>query len=199
MFQFRCFNLLSAGAFERPATSRHEIFWRLNIWLMAIVLLLALLLALIAPARAGNTTFLTDAKGQIVFPFSPPNRATGGPGTIDNTDIGQTTPGKGTFSQISMGAGLPTIASAACGTGTNGAVVAGSTNQSGSITIGAVATATCTISFSSARSPAPKACVISAENAAAAAAAAAVSLPSTTQFIITATALANTNWAFHCL
>lgn len=60
----------------------------------------AVVLAPISAAYAGNTTFLTDKNGQITFPFSPPNRATGGPAAIDNTAIGQTTPAPGTFTTL---------------------------------------------------------------------------------------------------
>lgn len=51
-------------------------------------------------AFAGNTIFLTDRNGQITFPISPPNRATGGPGFIDNMTIGATTPQPGTFTVL---------------------------------------------------------------------------------------------------
>ena len=75
-----------------------------------------------------------------------------------------------TFSgMIVSSAGLPTIASGACGATTNGAVVAGSTNQTGSITIGAAGTSTCTVSFSATLGAAPKACIIQPANSAAAA------------------------------
>lgn len=168
---------------------------------LKIAVAIALAFLAIQPALAGNTTFLTDRNGQIVFPFSPPNRATSGPATIDNTDIGNTTPGKGTFSQINSSGGLPTIASGACGTTTNGAVVAGSTNQSFKVTIGAVATTTCTISFSATLSPVPKSCVFSPMNAAAIAATTLpfIAAPSGSGVVFSGAVLASTNWAFHCL
>lgn len=107
-----------------------------------------------------------------------------------------------TFSgQIITTAGLPTIASGACGTTTNGAVVAGSTNQAGSITIGAAATTTCTISWSATLASAPKACVFMAMNAAAIAATTLpfVSAPSTAGVVFNGAVLASTNWSYICI
>lgn len=104
--------------------------------------------------------------------------------------------------QIITSAGLPTIASGACGTTTNGAVVAGSTNQAGNITIGAAATTVCTVSFSATLASAPKSCVIQPANAAAAAVGttiAYVSSITTAQFVITGSALANANYSYICL
>jgi hypothetical protein len=107
-----------------------------------------------------------------------------------------------TFSgMIVSSAGLPTIASGACGTTTNGAVVAGSTDQTGSITIGSAGTSTCTVSFSATLGAAPKACIIQPANATAAATgttAAYISSITTAQFVITGT-LANANYYYHCL
>ncbi len=104
--------------------------------------------------------------------------------------------------QLVSTTGLPTIASGACGTTTNGAVVAGSTNQSGNITIGAAATTTCTISWSATLSVAPNACVFFPANAAAAATGTTVArtgAPSTTQVVLTGSALANANYSYICL
>lgn len=111
--------------------------------------------------------------------------------------------GTATFSsQIISTAGLPTIASGACGTGTNGAVVSGSTNQTGNITIGASATTSCAVSFSATLGTAPNACLVFPTNAAAAATGttvARVSSITTSQFVITGSALANANYAYHCI
>jgi hypothetical protein len=111
--------------------------------------------------------------------------------------------GTETFSnQIISTAGLPTIASGACGTTTNGAVISGSTNQSGSITIGAAATTTCTITWSATLAIAPNACVFFPMNAAAAATGTTVArsgIPSTTQVVLTGAALANANYGYICL
>lgn len=95
--------------------------------------------------------------------------------------------------------GAPTIASGACGASTNGSITG--TNQSGVITIGAATTTTCTISFS-ATIVAPGACLIAPGNAAAAATGttiARVGTPSTTQWTITGSALANTVYSYICL
>jgi hypothetical protein len=105
-------------------------------------------------------------------------------------------------SQIVTATGTPTIASGACGTGTNGAVVAGSTDQSGQITIGASATTTCTLSWSTTLASAPKACVFFPANAAAAATGttvARVGAPSTTQVVLTGSALASANYSYFCM
>jgi hypothetical protein len=104
--------------------------------------------------------------------------------------------------QLTSATGTPTIASGACGTTTNGAVVAGSTNQSGNITIGAAATTTCTISWSVTLAAAPNACVFFPANAAAAATGttvARVGAPSTTAVVLTGSALANANYSYICL
>lgn len=111
--------------------------------------------------------------------------------------------GTATFSsQIISTTGLPTIASGACGATTNGAVVSGSTNQSGQITIGSAATTTCTISWSATLAVVPNACVFFPMNAAAAATGttvARVGAPTNSQVVLTGSALANANYAYLCL
>ena len=104
-----------------------------------------------------------------------------------------------TFSgQIVSTFGTPTIASGACGTGSNGSITG--TNQSGAVTIGASATTSCAISFS-ATITAPNACVIYPGNAGAAALAtlAYAGAPSTTGWTITGSVLASTIWRYICL
>jgi hypothetical protein len=166
--------------------------------------MLAIAAALLAPAlaiAAGNNVFFTS-KGDLTFPFVPPSNNGSTPGTIDNMEIGATTPRAGTFSQIIPAAGAPTIASGACGATTNGAVVAGSTNQAGSITIGAAATTTCTITFAAGLTAAPKSCVFFPMNAAAAATGttvARVGAPTLTNVVLTGAALASSNYAYHCM
>ena len=103
--------------------------------------------------------------------------------------------------QITSTAGLPTITSGACGATTNGAVVSGSTNQSGNITIGSASTTTCTVNFSTTLAVAPNACLLQPANTAAAAVgttAAYISAITTGHFVITG-ALANANYAYFCL
>jgi hypothetical protein len=111
--------------------------------------------------------------------------------------------GTNTFAnQIISTAGLPTIASGACGATTNGAVVAGSTNQTGNITIGSAATTSCTVSFSATLTVAPNSCVIFPTNATAAATGttvAYVSAITTAHFVITGSALASANYEYLCL
>ena len=95
----------------------------------------------------------------------------------------------------------PTIASGACGTGTNGSIVG--TDNSGLVTIGAAATTSCTISFHATLAVAPNACVITAANATAAgdivSSAIYVSSITTAQFVITGSALASNNFYYFCL
>lgn len=198
------FAFLRSSSFFAPSSFRAAPRLRLAnfdlVW-MAIAITIALLIAAVSPAKAGNTVFLTDRNGQITFPLSPPNRATGGPGALDNTDIGITTPARGRFTQMQPGGGQPTIASGACGTGTNGAVVAGSTAMSGQITIGAAATTTCTVVFAAALSVAPRSCTFFPMNATAAATGTTVaygSAPTTTGFVLNGSALANANYAYQC-
>jgi hypothetical protein len=125
---------------------------------------------------------------------------TANPGTF--TTLSAT--GVATFSGqiVVTGQGLPTIASGACGTTTNGAVVAGSTNQSGSITIGSAATTTCTISWSATLASAPKACTFFPMNATAAATGTTVAYndaPTTTAVVLHGSALASSNYGYVCL
>jgi hypothetical protein len=68
-------------------------------------LALLLLASATSSAFAGNTSFLTDA-GTFVFPFSPPPRNPAGPGSIDNTTIGATTPQPGNFTTLTSTSGL---------------------------------------------------------------------------------------------
>lgn len=127
--------------------------------------------------------------------------------------IGSGTPSTGAFTTISANGeitatggmirstyGATTIGSGNCGTGSNGTV--SGTNQSGLITIGASATATCTVSFSATLANAPGACMITPANATAAAwgtTVARVSSITTSQFVITGTALASANFYYLCL
>jgi hypothetical protein len=95
----------------------------------------------------------------------------------------------------------PTIASAACGALTNGAVVAGSNDQAMSITIGAAATTSCAITFAGTWATAPRACMFTPANATAAAQGttlAYVSSITATTLTITGAALANANYYIHC-
>jgi hypothetical protein len=94
--------------------------------------------------------------------------------------------------------GSPTIASGACGTGTNG-TIAGD-NQSGVITIGAVATTSCAVSFSKTLANAPKSCVAFPGNAAAAAGTvlAYIGTIATTGFTLSGSVLASTKFNYHC-
>ena len=82
-------------------------------------------------------------------------------------------------------AGAPTIS--ACGTGA--AMTAGSTDAAGSFTVGTTTITSCTITFSAARTSAPKACILSNMNSASAGGfmnAGVYVTTSTTNFVVTA-------------
>lgn len=101
-----------------------------------------------------------------------------------------------------FGGGTPTIASGACGATSNGTIGAGSTNQSGLLQIGSATTTTCTVSFSATLVAAPGACVLFPANAAAAATGTTVAYVSsitTTNWVLTGSALANANYYYHCI
>lgn len=135
--------------------------------------------------------FIFSSAGNLEFLVSP----LGSDALVINGTTGATTFNK----QIISAFGTPTIASGACGTGTNGTISGG--NQSGIVTIGAAPTTACVVSFS-ATITAPKACVISPGNAAAAATGttvAWVAAPSTTGWTINGSALANTVYSYVCL
>lgn len=165
----------------------------------------ALVAALAAPAAAqivnggsvsagGIITACGATTGQILFDNSG---TCAGSGATTDTTGDLAVPG-----QITTTTGLPTIASGACGATTNGAIVAGSTNQAGNLTIGAATTTTCTVSFSATLASAPKACVIFPTNATAAATGttvARVSSVTASQFVITGSALASSNYEWICL
>lgn len=99
------------------------------------------------------------------------------------------------------GSGTPTITSGACGTGSNGTIVAGSGDIAGQINIAAAATTTCTVSFNKTYDTAPRAVVLTPANSAAAGQVANVFIAAadvtTTTFKMTGTALASTNWHYH--
>lgn len=106
------------------------------------------------------------------------------------------TAGAGTFSgQLRLTYGTPTIASGACGTGTNGSV-AGS-NQTGLVTVGASATASCTVSFSTTLANAPSACIVT--QSAGTAELTKVTSISTSAFVIAGTTMASTSYYYICL
>jgi hypothetical protein len=104
-------------------------------------------------------------------------------------------------SQIATTYGIPTISSGACGSGSNGTIGAGSTNQSGELLIGSSATTACAIVFSPALTATPDACLLFPQNAAAAAAGTTVARVATItnlQFAVAGSALANANYWYHC-
>ena len=97
-------------------------------------------------------------------------------------------------------AGVPTVAANACGSTTQGTVAAGSTNQSGQLTVGTAAVTSCVITFAnSGFTTAPRAVVLQPANATAAAAGttlAYVSAISATTFTITGNALASASYYY---
>lgn len=102
---------------------------------------------------------------------------------------------------VRIGTGsVPTIASGACGTGTNGTIAAASRSNAGTVQIGAAATTVCTVVFATAMTAAPV-CVIAPANSAGVGATvlAYVSANTVNGFVITGTALANVNFNYVCL
>jgi len=93
------------------------------------------------------------------------------------------------------GTGTPTIASGACGTGTNGTIAANGNDQGFEVLIGSAATTSCVITFASAFTTAPRAAQLTAADSAALPGSAGdyVSGLTTTTLTITGTALANAN------
>ena len=147
-----------------------------------------------------NNTVLGACNG-----FSAGTSATVDLCTGDNTlhlDWGFTNANEWTIQGNIVNTGTtPTIASGACGTGTNGSIAG--TDNSGLVTIGAAATTSCTISFHATLAVAPNACVITAANATAAgdivSSAIYVSSITTAQFVITGSVLASNNFYYFCL
>lgn len=115
-----------------------------------------------------------------------------------NGNIALTASGTGVVAnlQLTLASGSPTIASGACGTGTNGTITG--SNQAGIITVGSASATTCVVGFSATLATAPAACSPSPANSAAISAGAYIPAPSTSGFTLTGAALANTAWNFHC-
>lgn len=99
------------------------------------------------------------------------------------------------------GSSSPTIANNACGSTTQGTVAAGSSDRSGIVSVGTALVTSCAVSFASAYTTAPRACVISPANSAGAAfntVQAYTAAPTTSGFTITGLALASTAFNYHC-
>lgn len=106
-----------------------------------------------------------------------------------------------TTGNVRVGTGsVPTIASGACGTGTNGTLAAGSRSNAGTVQIGAATATTCTVVFATSMTTAPV-CVFSPADSAGVGATvlAYISANTTGGFVITGTALANVNLNYICL
>lgn len=156
-------------------------------------------------AAFGSTTSFT---GTMTGPDSGTWGSGGLSGTkLNNSTVGATTAAAGTFTTLTVNGqfipayGTPTIASGACGASTNGTLASGSTNQSGEVEIASATTTSCAVSFSTTLSSAPLACILFPANAGAAATGttvARVSAISTGGFTITGSALASTNYYYHC-
>lgn len=113
--------------------------------LLAASAAIALLSASIAPALAGNTIIFTN-KGDQTFPFSAPTTNPAAPATIDNTNIGATTPGTGAFTSLSATGAITGASAKFTGTipvvtGTGSPTIAArSTDTAGETTSGTAAT-----------------------------------------------------------
>ncbi len=152
-----------------------------------------------------------DIRGGNVFESTTGITCTTSPtgGQVNtNRFIGVTTPvGTGCINfnlannnpDISPANGTPTIASGACGAGSNGTI--SGTNSAGSIFIGAVATTLCTISFSTTLDVTPSPCTVTPGSTAAAdqnTTRMQVGLSTTTGWTIGGSALANANYSYSC-
>lgn len=96
--------------------------------------------------------------------------------------------------QIISTFGVPTIASGACGTGTNGSI--SGTNQAGLITIGAAGTTTCTVSFSTTIT-APNACIVTQSGGTAELTK--VTSVSSSNFVVAGATMASTSYYYICI
>jgi hypothetical protein len=137
----------------------------------------------IYPSTVAYATTMTLA-GQGGLIFSTNNTASGAVDSRGHWTFGTTV--------------APTIASNACGSGTNGSIGAGSNDQAGQIVIGAAATTGCAVGFSAAWTTAPKSCLFSPANAAAAAALAYISALNGNGFTLSGAVLASTHWSYQC-
>lgn len=99
---------------------------------------------------------------------------------------------------ITPSATTPTIASGACGTGSNGTITG--SDHAGKITIGAAATTACAVSFGTTFAAAPTACTFSPASSASAATTvlAYISAISTTGFTLSGAVLASTSFYYQC-
>lgn len=97
---------------------------------------------------------------------------------------------------------IPTIASNACGSTTQGTVASGSTDMSGAITVGTAAVTSCAVSFAVTHVTTPKACQITPANSTAAAVGttgAYVSAISASGFTISGLNLSSAEYNFLCM
>lgn len=112
--------------------------------------------------------------------------------TVGNVDTG----GHWLFGTVTS----PTIASGACGTGTNGTLSGTSNDQSGTIIIGAATTTSCAVTFGVAWGASPRACTTTPASAASAGLTILpyISALGTTGFTLSGAVLASTSFYYHC-
>jgi hypothetical protein len=140
-----------------------------------------------ATAAAGNDSRITGAVQSSSL------------GTGVGTFLGAPSPKNLTAAMRAVAGATPTIASGACGTGTNGTIAG--TDLSGKITIGAVATTDCAVTFGETFAAAPAACTFSPADSASAGVGVLpyISAIGTTGFTLSGTALASTSFYYVCL
>jgi hypothetical protein len=110
--------------------------------------------------------------------------------------------GNGSSGPVSCDQGTPTISSGACGSGTNGSVLGGSTQYSGRITIGSASTTSCIVTWASQLANTPAACIFFPMNATAAAVnttQAYAGTPTNQSIVLNGAALANANYSYICI
>ncbi len=103
--------------------------------------------------------------------------------------------------QIWPNFGTPTIASGACGAGSNGTLATSSTNQAGKINIGGSNTNGCSVGFSATLTQTPVSCVVTPAAQLAVTnqlSSVFISTVTNTSFTLGGNILASTNWYYHC-
>lgn len=155
-----------------------------------------------ASATSRNFGFINALDGDGIFSLYGGTAQAGSPFVTEylqmtgtRVNVPQSLVAQGDFVTIT---GSPSIASGACGTGTNG-TIAGD-NLSGIITIGAIATTSCAITFSKSLQFTPNACIAFPANAAAAASTvlARIGTIGTAGFTLSGAVLASTAFNYHC-
>lgn len=148
----------------------------------------------------GQGVIFTGRNSDATYRFDVPSGAASSAGLpfLSGSSNDATMPSWGNFQDTT----LPTIASGACGAGTNGTITSGGNGASFNVVIGSATTTACTISFGQTWPYAPHGCVAFPASSASAGA---TVLPyiaqadlSTTGLVLRGGALASTTFNIHC-